>query len=64
MAAQSRPKKYANRNIRDIDFKVEEQVFLKVSPMKEFMRFGKRGKLSPWNISYFEILKNVGPIVD
>ncbi|XP_069149236.1 uncharacterized protein [Solanum lycopersicum] len=39
-----------------------EQVFLKVSPMKGVMRFGKRGKLSPRYIGPFEFLKRVGDV--
>ena len=37
-----------------------DKVFLKVSPMKGVMRFGKKGKLSPRYIGPFEILEKVG----
>lgn len=60
LAAQSRQKEHADRKVRDMDFKVGEQVLLKVSPMKKVMRFGKRGKLSPWYNDPFEIFKDVG----
>lgn len=34
-------KKYENQKVGDMDFKVCEQVFLKLSPIKGIMRFGK-----------------------
>ncbi|XP_075665234.1 uncharacterized protein LOC142634870 [Castanea sativa] len=37
-------------------------VFLKVSPMKGVMRFGKKGKLSPRFVGPFEILKRIGKV--
>ena len=39
-----------------------EQVLLKVSPMKEVMRFEKRGMLRPRYIGPFEVLKRVGEV--
>ncbi|GJZ99968.1 hypothetical protein Tco_0672519 [Tanacetum coccineum] len=33
---------------------------LKVSPRKGVIRFGKRGKLNPWYIRPFKILKRIG----
>ncbi|RVW27091.1 hypothetical protein CK203_098967 [Vitis vinifera] len=46
-AAQSRHKSYADHRRRDLEFEVGDHVFLKVSPMKSVMRFGRKGKLSP-----------------
>jgi hypothetical protein len=37
-------------------------VFLKVSPMKGVMQFGKKGKLSPRFIGPFEITQKVGKL--
>ncbi|XP_070010329.1 uncharacterized protein [Nicotiana sylvestris] len=45
--AQSRQKSYSDVRRRDLEFKEDDWVFLKVSPMKNIMRFGKKGKLSP-----------------
>nr|XP_033508034.1 uncharacterized protein LOC117273051 [Nicotiana tomentosiformis] len=45
--AQSRQKSYYEKRHRDLEFMVGDKVFLKVSPMKGVMRFGKKGKLSP-----------------
>ncbi|XP_073151776.1 uncharacterized protein [Henckelia pumila] len=43
MTAQSRQKSYADQRRRDLEFEVGDHVFLKVSPRKGVMRFGKRG---------------------
>ena len=37
-------------------------MFLKVSPMKGVMRFGKKGKLSPRYVGPFEIMERVGAV--
>jgi hypothetical protein len=39
---------------------VGDHVFMKVSPMRGVMRFGKKGKLSPKFIGPFEITQRVG----
>ena len=44
MIAQSLIKSYADRRRRELEFQVDDWVFLKVSPMKGVMRFGKKGK--------------------
>ena len=45
--AHSRQKSYVDVRRRELEFEVDDWVYLKVSPMKVFMRFGKKGKLSP-----------------
>ncbi|RVW22176.1 Transposon Ty3-G Gag-Pol polyprotein [Vitis vinifera] len=47
---------------RDLEFEVGDHVFLKVSPMKSVMRFGRKGKLSPRFVGPFEILERVGTL--
>ncbi|XP_070007740.1 uncharacterized protein [Nicotiana sylvestris] len=44
---QSHRKSYSNICSRDVEFKEDDWVFLKVSPLKGVMRFGMKGKLSP-----------------
>ena len=39
-----------------------DMVFLKVSPWKGVIRFGKKGKLSPRYIGPFEVLEKVGEV--
>ncbi|EOX99963.1 Uncharacterized protein TCM_009073 [Theobroma cacao] len=62
LTAQSRQKSYADNRRRDLEFQVGDHVFLKVSPTKGVMRFGKKGKLSPRYIGPFEILEKVGAV--
>ena len=60
--AFSRQKSYADPKRKDVQFAVGDHVFLKVSPMKGVMRFGKKGKLSPRYVGSFEILNRVGSV--
>ena len=46
-AAQSLQKSYVYVRYRDLEFEVGDKVFLKVSPMKKVMCFGKKEKISP-----------------
>ena len=59
-AASDRQKSYANLKRNDIEFEVEDKVFLKVSPWKKILHFGRKGKLSPRFIGPYEILEKVG----
>ncbi|GKF76962.1 putative reverse transcriptase domain-containing protein, partial [Tanacetum coccineum] len=45
-AARDRQKSYADRRRKPLEFEVGDTVMLKVSPWKEVIRFGKRGKLN------------------
>ncbi|KAK8669500.1 hypothetical protein V6N13_106928 [Hibiscus sabdariffa] len=58
--AFDRQKAYADTKRRGIRYDVGDKVFLKVSPWKKVLRFGKKGKLSPQYIGPFEILEKVG----
>ncbi|GKF98551.1 hypothetical protein Tco_0297334 [Tanacetum coccineum] len=40
-----------------MEFQVGDKVMLKVSPWKEVVRFGKRGKLNPRYVGPFKVLK-------
>ncbi|KAA0032361.1 pol protein [Cucumis melo var. makuwa] len=62
LIAQSRQKSYADVRRKDLEFEVEDMVFLKVAPMKGVLRFEKKGKLSPRFIGPFEILERIGPV--
>ena len=62
LTAQNRQKSYADRRVRALVFMEGDHVWLRVSPMKGVMRFGKKGKLSPRFIGPFEILSRVGEV--
>ncbi|KAH0748577.1 hypothetical protein KY290_027809 [Solanum tuberosum] len=57
---QSRQKSYTDVRRRELEFEVDDWVYLKVSPMKGVMRFGKKGKLSPSYIGPYRISKTIG----
>ncbi|KAL2251426.1 UNVERIFIED_CONTAM: Transposon Ty3-G Gag-Pol polyprotein, partial [Sesamum indicum] len=61
-AVQDRQKSYVDKHRREMEYKVGEKVFLKVSPWRGILRFGKQGKLSLRYIGPYEILERVGPL--
>ena len=61
-AASDRQKSYADLKRKDIEYEVGDKVFLKVSPWKKILRFGKKGKLSPRFIRPYEILERIRPV--
>ncbi|KAH0678966.1 hypothetical protein KY284_020051 [Solanum tuberosum] len=60
--AQSRQKSYTDIRRRELEFEVDDWVYLKVSPMKGVMRFGKNGKHSPRYIGPYRISKRIGKV--
>ena len=60
--ATDRQKSYADMRKKDIQYEISKKVFLKVSPWKKVMRFGKKGKLSPRFIGSYEVMEKVGPV--
>ena len=60
--ATDRQKSYDDMKRKDIQYEVGEKVFLKVSPWKKVMRFGKKGKLSPRFIGPYEVIEKVGSV--
>ncbi|XP_070017392.1 uncharacterized protein [Nicotiana sylvestris] len=57
--AQSRQKSYLDVRRRDFEIKEDDWVFLKVSPMKDIMWFGKKGKLSPRYVGSYRIIQKI-----
>ena len=60
--AQDRQKSYANNRRRDLEFEVGDMVFLRISPWKGVLRFGKRGNLSPRYIGPYKIVERIGEV--
>lgn len=42
---------------------VSEKVLLKISDMKDVMRFRKKGKPNPWFIGPFKVLQRIGKVI-
>ncbi|XP_070007110.1 uncharacterized protein [Nicotiana sylvestris] len=62
LGTQSRQKSYSDVCHRDLEFNEDDWVFLKVSPMKDIMRFGKKGKLSPMYVGPYRIIQSIGQV--
>ncbi|KAL4376493.1 hypothetical protein GQ457_02G033130 [Hibiscus cannabinus] len=60
--ASDRQKSYVDLRRREVEYVVGDRVFLKVSPWKKVMRFGRKWKLSPRYIGPYEIVERVGPV--
>ena len=58
--SSDRQKSYADLKRKDIEYEVGDKVFLKVSPWRKVLRFGKKRKLSPRFISPYEVLERIG----
>ncbi|TYJ95556.1 ty3-gypsy retrotransposon protein [Cucumis melo var. makuwa] len=60
--AQRRQKSYADVRRKDLEFGVEDMVFLKVAPIKGVLRFEKKGKLCSRFVQLFQIFERIGPV--
>ena len=58
-AAQDRQKSYADKRRTDLEFEVGDRVFLKVSPLRNVVRFGSAGKLAPRFVGPFPIIERI-----
>jgi len=61
-AAQNRQRNWADSKRRLVEFMIEDQVFLKISPTRGVIRFESKGKLSPRYIGPFKIVERIGTI--
>ncbi|WVZ76601.1 hypothetical protein U9M48_024565 [Paspalum notatum var. saurae] len=62
--AQSRQRSYVDVRRRDLSFKVDDHVYLKVSPIRVIRRFNMKGKLAPRYIGPFKILEKKGEVAN
>ncbi|XP_070041533.1 uncharacterized protein [Nicotiana tomentosiformis] len=60
--AQSCQKSYSDVHHGDLEFEDDDWVFLKVSPMKGIMRFGRKGKLSLRYVGLYKIIQRIGQV--
>ncbi|XP_068305051.1 uncharacterized protein [Pyrus communis] len=60
--ALDRQKSLVDKHAIDQTYKVGDWVFLKLSPWKGVVRFGKKGKLSPRYIRLYVIIERIGEV--
>ncbi|WVZ62900.1 hypothetical protein U9M48_012592, partial [Paspalum notatum var. saurae] len=60
--ARSGRKSYADVRRKDLTFKVDDFVYLNVSPMRGIRRFNMKGKLAPRYIGPFKIVERKGEV--
>ncbi|XP_070054421.1 uncharacterized protein [Nicotiana tomentosiformis] len=53
---------YSDVQRHDLEFQVGDRVFLRISPMKGVMHFGKKSKLSPRYIGPYKIIRRIGQV--
>ena len=59
-ATQDKQKSYADKRRTDLEFDVGDMVFVKVSPLRNVVRFGSIGKLAPRFVGLFPIKERIG----
>ncbi|KAK6150693.1 hypothetical protein DH2020_015625 [Rehmannia glutinosa] len=59
---EDRQKSYVDKRRKDLVFQIGDEVFLKVAPAKEVVRFGQKGKLKPRYIGPYEFLERIGEV--
>lgn len=62
LTAQSRQKSYVDKHRRKLEFEVGDLVYIKVSPMKGVICFGKKGKLIPRYVGPFQVKKRMSSV--
>ena len=55
-------KLYVDLKRKDIKYEIRDKVFLKVSPWRKILRFGKKGKLNLRFIGPYEIFERIEPV--
>ncbi|GKB63095.1 putative reverse transcriptase domain-containing protein [Tanacetum coccineum] len=50
------------RGVNLLNSKLGDQCYIMLSPLKELLRFGKKGKLAPRYVGPYEIVERVGPV--
>ena len=60
--AYSHQKPFVDHSIKQLEFEEGDKVYLKISPMKEVIRFYKKWKLSPRYVDPYEIFQKYGKV--
>ncbi|XP_039013273.1 uncharacterized protein LOC120142857 [Hibiscus syriacus] len=60
--AFDRQRSYTDLKQKNIEFNIDDKMFLKVSPWRKVLQFGQKGKLTLRFIGPYEILERIGPL--
>ena len=60
--SRTRQKSYADHRRRELTFRVDDYVYLKVSPMRGMKRFNVNAKLAPRYVGPFKVLERKGEV--
>jgi len=61
-AAQDRQKSYADRHRRNLEFQKDDEVFLKVHPLRNVIKFGRKEKLDSRYVGPFRIIERISTL--
>lgn len=60
--AQSHQQSYEDVRRSDLEFEVDDRIYLKVTPMKDVMKFSEKWKYRPWYVGPYRISNKIGNI--
>ncbi|XP_038885841.1 uncharacterized protein LOC120076137 [Benincasa hispida] len=58
--AWDRQKSYAEKRRRELEFEIGDRVFLRLSPWKGILNFGRKGRMSLRYVGLYEIIEWIG----
>jgi hypothetical protein len=61
-AAQSRHKSYANNRKKELEFQIDDQTFLKLTPSWGIFKHPKGEKMSPRYLGPFQVIERIDPV--
>lgn len=61
-ASQGYQRSYSNVRKGELEFDIDDWLYLNISPIKGVMHFGKKGKLSPHYVGLYKILRDISKV--
>lgn len=60
--AQNWQKSYTDQKRHDLEFEVNDHVFVEIVPYQHVMRFSRKEKLTLWHIGSYEIIERIDKV--